>query len=412
MKHLHIWGLSVLLLIAAAFALRLVFVKSGDGKSGNGILAVGAGTAAGMPPPLSDTTAKMPSPHNIVKWRVPISSQMECLTYTLWHEGDGWVVGERSGRITALTSDGDIRWQVTHSNNNWQSLAPLACALQIVAVSFQGTVCLLDVKDGKILWKRETDGTFMHAPQFGEIGDTWVLYQLSQSDSTIFCLRLDDGELLWQSEPSNRCDGRPELRGDKLVFGNCDGVVYVVDAKTGKTLGTIETGGQSDPMAGAMVAVRGPELMVTGTYLGNFLLLDPKAMTLLDKVKIADSETFATPVFIGDATVAMGTPDGRITLWDTRERKLQSKGEIQISKDGIDKIVFEYENGLWVLAGRTLSRVCLESQDVQTYNIGDNMKSLTINYWLNQLALLADGAVVCINTVAHGVPAVQKGKTE
>ena len=428
-KHLYIWVLSVLLLIAAAFALRLAFFKSSDGKSGNGILAIGAGTAAGMPPPLSDTTAKMPSPHNIVKWRVPISSQMECMTGTLWHDSNRWVVGERSGRITALSSDRSIRWQVTHSNQNWQAIAPLGSG-NLVAVSFQGTVCLLDVSDGKILWKRETDGTFMHAPLLGWMKDedkTYVMWQLSQSDSTIFCLRVSDGELLWKSEPSNRCDGRPALWDNKLVFGNCDGVVYVVDANTGKSLGTIETGGQSDPMAGEMVAVWGPELMVTGTYLGNFLLLDPKTMTLLDKVKIADSETFATPVVIGDSTVAMGTPDGRITLWDTRERKLQSKGEIHVSKDGIDEIVFDDDVGidnendefvnkkdLWVLAGRTLNRVCLKSQDVQTFNIGDNMKYLTKSYWGSKLALLADGDVVCLDlvTVVRGVPAVQKGKTE
>jgi len=408
-KHLYIWALSVLLLIAAAFALRLVFAPQNTGrmdtKDNGNVPAVASA-------PVSE---KPPKDSNIVKWRVPISSQAECLEGVMWPDDYEWLVGERSGRITALTPNGGIQWQVTHSNNNWQSLVSLRCDVSIVAVSFQGTVCLLEESDGSIRWMRKTDGTFMHAPRFGKIGDTRVLYLLSQSDSTIFCLRLDDGELLWQSEPSNRCDGRPEFWGDKLVFGNCDGVVYVVDANTGQTLGTIETGGQSDPMASEMVAVTSG--LVTGTYLGNFLLLDPETMTLLDNVKIADSEAFATPVYIGDATVAMGTPDGRISLWDTRERKLQSKGEIHVNKDGIDEMVFDNEKKLfWVLAGRTLNRVCLENQDVQTYNIGDNMKSLTVNPWGEEwkLVLLADGDVVCLDldTVAHGVPAVQKGKTE
>jgi hypothetical protein len=180
------------------------------------------------------------------------------------------------------------------------------------------------------------------------------------------------------------------------VFGNCDGVVYVHDDQTGKLLGTIETGGQEDPMAGDMVVLESG-LMVTGTYLGNFLLLDPKAMTCLDKVKIAGGEAFATPVAIGYTTVAMGTPDGRITLWNVRERKLKSLGEIQVSKDGIDEMVFDKKDTIWFIAGRTFGRVSVRDKQVQTFNIGDNMKCLTVNYD-GTLALIADGDVVCIDT--------------
>ncbi|MCL1921016.1 MAG: PQQ-binding-like beta-propeller repeat protein [Kiritimatiellaeota bacterium] len=374
--HLPIWALSALLLLAAAFALRLVF----------------APPRAAAP---AQPREKPPRDTSIVKWRVPISSGVECLDA----DYNGWVVGERSGRITALESDGGIRWQVAFSNCNWQGILALPCSREVVAVSLHGTVCMLNLESGKTLWTRETDGTFMHAPLWGVIGVTPVFYLISQSDSIIFCLRKNDGEVLWKSEPSNRCDGEPSLWRGRLTFGNCDGVVYVVDADTGQSLGTIETGGQEDPMAGAMVVLEHSGLLVTGTYLGNFLLLDPTAMTCLDKVQIAGGEAFATPVVIDKDIVAMGTPDGRITLWDTSERKLKSVGEIPIGKDGIDEMVFsDKDHAIWFIAGRIFGRLDTQTHQVQTFNIGDNMKCLV--HW-GELALLADGDVVCIEVLGE-----------
>ena len=386
-KNLHIWLLSALLLIVATAALMLVFKpQSGGDKKSSG----------GVPAAVSTPTAseKPPRDNSIVKWRTPISSQVECLAAN----SHGWVVGERSGRITALAGS-KIGWRITFKDQNWQAIAQFNDKL--VAVSFQGMVCMLNSEDGSTRWMRETDGTFMHAPLFRSVEDTWVMWLISQGDSTIYCLRVADGEVLWKSEPSNRCDGRPSFWWNRLVFGNCDGVVYVVDEKTGKSLGIIETGGQSDPIAGTMCTLD-TGLMLTGTYLGNFLLLDVHGMTLLDKVKIADSEAFATPVRIGATTVAMGTPDGRITLWETRERKLQSIGEIKIGNDGVDEMM-HYDDNLWVLAGRTFCKVNLKSQQVQTFNIGDNMKGLALN-WSGKLALLADGDVVCLGRGDYVLP--------
>ncbi|MCL1922166.1 MAG: PQQ-like beta-propeller repeat protein, partial [Kiritimatiellaeota bacterium] len=192
--HLPIWALSAFMLIAAVFALRLVFAPPGGRAS----------SRAETPAP-SQPREKPPRDTSIVKWRVPISSGVECLDA----DSNGWVAGERSGRITALESDGGIRWQVAFSNCNWQGILALPCSSEVVAVSLHGTVCMLNLDSGKTLWTRETDGTFMHAPLWGEIGETPVLYLISQSDSTIFCLRENDGEVLWKSEPSNRCDGQP-----------------------------------------------------------------------------------------------------------------------------------------------------------------------------------------------------------
>ena len=405
-RHLHIWGLSALLLITATLALRLVFApqseSSGSCPCGRDVQPTGHSfqpleTNTSTAPcccstQRQDAVATLAPPSHIVNWRTPLSSAAECLAAGK----DGWVVGERTGRITALTSDGGIRWQVAISNHNWQALAPLPDGTGLVAVSLHGCVCVLDSKDGAPRWSRETDASFMRAPLFGKVGDTPVMWQISQADSTVFCLRVADGSEVWKSEPSNRCDGSPALWNNRLAFGNCDGVVYVLDAQTGRSLGTIATGGQEDPMAGAMLALPSG-LMLIGTYRGNFLMLDADAIACLGTAKIAGSESFATPVMIGDTAVAMGTPDGHVTLWETRGRKLEHTGDIPVGKDGIDQVAFD-AGGLWVLAGRDFCRVDMQTRTVQAFNIGDDMSALTLNPQDGTLALLADGDVVCIST--------------
>jgi outer membrane protein assembly factor BamB len=240
---------------------------------------------------------------------------------------------------------------------------------------------------------------------FEQNGRSRLIYEelawlISQGDSTIYCLSVRSDKEIWKSEPTNRCDGRPALAGGRIAYGNCDGIVYVHDAETGKPLGTIQTSDGDDPMAGSMVVLQSG-LMFTGTYKGNFLMLDPKELACLDTVKIADTEAFATPAAIGDTTIAMGTPDGRITLWETKNRKFESIGEIQVGKDGIDEMVF-FEGKFWVLAGRALCKVDLESKQVKTFNIGDNMSCLTVNPTNGTLGLLADGDVVCIDVKGNG----------
>ena len=384
-----ILGLSVLLLVAAVFALLVIF-------------------------PVSIKKLSAPvekKEKEIIKWRHAFSPEAECLVpaggWGAWYVGDrlGWftICEPRLGGTSRIRS-------VASENENLQGIATLSDG-GVIAVSLQGKVSLWYVNlSGDPLLKTErltlpfleTEGSFMHAPLVGNIGGEEMMWLISQGDSVIYCLRIVGEkreykrlDVVWKSEPTNRCDGRPAEWGGYLAYGNCNGVVYVHDAATGALHGTIDTGGQSDPMAGVMLAMPSG-LMFIGTYLGNFLMIDPVAKTCLDKVKIADRESFATPVAIGETTVAMGTPDGRITLWETRDRKFKSIGEITIGKDGIDEMVF-YKGKLWVLAGSSLSRVDVTSRTVTAFNIGDNMRCLTINPSDGTMALIADGDVVCID---------------
>lgn len=51
-----------------------------------------------------------------------------------------------------------------------------------------------------------------------------------------------EGELLWKIESEKRTACPPIIAGNKVVFGNVDGMLYIVDSKSGKICETGDFG--------------------------------------------------------------------------------------------------------------------------------------------------------------------------
>ncbi len=331
--------------------------------------------------------ARKPTPTALsVAWRVPVGAKAArpCPL------GDGWVVADGDGGITKLTSEGRVEWRGSFSNEVFAGAAEVAGG-HVAAASASGRVFCLDGATGAVLWRRETDARFQHAPLAGLRGAESALWLVSQEDGRLFCLRVSDGTVVWTTEATNRCDGEPAVWPGRIAYGNCDGAVYVFDSADGKPLGKVAVG-ESDQMAGGILVLDDGRL-VTGTRSGNLVLVNPETLTCEASVKVSGNEAFVTPVLYSRVQVAMGADDGTVTLWSPGKNVLGSAGRFAMG--AAVKSLASVKERLFALVGGTLYAFVLPEGQVGRLALGDDVDGLAVNA-AGDLACIADGSVVCV----------------
>jgi outer membrane protein assembly factor BamB len=115
-----------------------------------------------------------------------------------------------------------------------------------------GKLFALNASDGKTIWTFETQGEITAGVNFH--GDNILL---GSYDSTLYCLS-PEGKKLWDFTIDGPVNGSPAVVGDRTFVAGCDSLLHVVDAKTGKSQGNVDLGGQ----AGATAAVYGESVYV------------------------------------------------------------------------------------------------------------------------------------------------------
>jgi outer membrane protein assembly factor BamB len=88
----------------------------------------------------------------------------------------------------------------------------------------------------------------------------------------LFCFS-PAGKKLWEFPIEGPVNGSVAVVGDRTFVAGCDSLLHVIDAKTGKSLGHVDLGGQS----GATAAVSGDSVYV-GTMSNQVIAVDWKAI--------------------------------------------------------------------------------------------------------------------------------------
>ncbi|VTT96962.1 Pyrrolo-quinoline quinone OS=Pirellula staleyi (strain ATCC 27377 / DSM 6068 / ICPB 4128) GN=Psta_4502 PE=4 SV=1: PQQ_2: PQQ_2: PQQ_2 [Gemmataceae bacterium] len=94
--------------------------------------------------------------------------------------------------------------------------------------------------DGKVVWKFEAEGEIQASANFH--GDN-VLF--GSHDSNLYCLS-PDGKKLWATAVDGPINAAAAVVGDRTFATGCEnGVLHVIDAKTGKELGNVDLNGST-----------------------------------------------------------------------------------------------------------------------------------------------------------------------
>jgi outer membrane protein assembly factor BamB len=104
----------------------------------------------------------------------------------------------------------------------------------------------LSAADGKTIWTFETGGEIASGCNFH--GDNVLV---GSHDSTLYCLD-PNGKKLWSVQIDGPVNGSAAVVGDTTFVAGCDSILHVLDAKTGKSLGTVDLGGQAAATASVL----------------------------------------------------------------------------------------------------------------------------------------------------------------
>lgn len=324
----------------------------------------------------------------VVRWRVPFAARptQPCAA------GDGWIVADEAGGVTALGPDGAVRWRAVLSNQVFEAAAAMSDGMAVVA-SRKGGVTALRGVDGRAVWSRATDGLFLRAPRTGVVDGAPAVWLVSQADGQLFCLQTRDGAVIWRGEPTNRCDGEPVVWRGRVAYGNCDGAVYLFDAATGAARGKIEVGTE-DQVAGGLLALPDGRL-VGGTRQGHLVAVDPDALQVVARTSVAQSEAFATPVVAFGGEIATGTPEGEIVFCRLEGDVLRVTGRVALGTSEVGELAFS-GGRLFALCGGELCVLALPLGAVTRMAIGDDVCGLAVGAH-GEIVCVADQTVVCVD---------------
>jgi outer membrane protein assembly factor BamB len=183
--------------------------------------------------------------------------------------------------------------------------------------------------DGKVLWKFECDGEISSGCNFH--GEN-ILF--GSHDSTLYCIDAA-GKKVWDVKTEGPVNGSPVVVGDTTFVAGCDEVLHVLDAKTGKELGSVPLGGQ----AAATAAVNG-DVSFVGTMTNQVVAIDWKKQTKLWEFepRVRAQPFFSSAVVTPDLIVA-GSRDKNVYGLDRKTGKPVWTFETDGAVDGSPVVV-------------------------------------------------------------------------
>lgn len=173
-----------------------------------------------------------------------------------------------------------------------------------------GKLFAIKAVDGKVLWSVETNGEITAGVNFHD--DNLLV---GNHNNSLYCFKAN-GKQIWEFRIEGPVNGSVAIVGDRTFIAGCDSLLHVVDARTGKSLGNVDLGGQ----AGATAAVYGESVYV-GTMSNQVIAVDWKTIKKQWDFDSVRRQPFYSSAAVTESHVYVGCRDKRLYALDRQTGK-------------------------------------------------------------------------------------------
>lgn len=207
-----------------------------------------------------DGVVRVFGPNGTVRWRRDVGEHVFARPRIRDFDVDGEsevVVATTDGGLSLLTRNGTVEWQhnVTTTAGDtitWVTTGSLDSdrAVELVAGTTDGTVAVVDSRNGRVQWRRSVGKLAAVRAVFdGDIDGVPEVY-VTAADGTLRSLNGPAGTVEWRQPLTNRSVQMtpPPVAGDldadgsrEIVVVTNDGTVLVLNPRTGRVLASVAT---------------------------------------------------------------------------------------------------------------------------------------------------------------------------
>ena len=214
-----------------------------------------------------------------------------------WYENRLYF-GTSDNNVIAINSgSGKIIWKF--STGKHVKCRP-ACDIGTVAFgSWDGYFYGVDAVNGNLKWRQ----LISENPYFPAATSNPLIHEgtvfVSSHDHAVHAFDMDSGRRLWKHDKEpNQLGGysSPAWWHGNLVFGSLSGHIFLLDAGTGRTVGTVALSSAEDPIFDSSPLIV-DDCSFVGSVGGRVYGVNLKKQTVEYRYQVGDGYIFASPVF-------------------------------------------------------------------------------------------------------------------
>jgi outer membrane protein assembly factor BamB len=220
-------------------------------------------------------------------------------------------------------ASGRQKWKTKLS---YMKASPAVKGGRVYVGDLEGRFYCVNADDGKKLWQFDSQGEIHAGANFH--GDNVIF---GSHDTNLYCLS-PDGKQVWAAVVDGPINAATAIVGDRAFATGCsDGILHVIDTKTGKELGSIDLVGQTL----ATGAVSGDRLYVSMES-NQVVAADLKTMKKLWTFEPAKrAQSFRSSAAVAQGLVVAGSRDKKVYALDAKtgdeKWNFETQGQVDAS---------------------------------------------------------------------------------